>query len=257
MKYAILPIALMVSMISVAEDGWVAVGQKLTAEPVTSEAIKTLSNKARFSSGASGNSTLQLEMLTMTEAMQQEIAELRGLVEEQSHTIEQLKKQQQQRYLDLDRRIVELTTSPVSSNAIVNKDTAKDQDGMSPDDLYASAMSNVKSKDFTAALSQFDLLIKTYPQHTLAGNSLYWAGEVQLAEGQLDESIQYFLNVVTNYPNHLKAPDSNYKLAVAYERNGKLEQAKKTLRQVITLYEGSSHSVVKLAKDDLKRLGSL
>lgn len=256
MKYTILPIALMVSMISAAEDGWVAVGQKLTAEPVKSEAIQTLSTKARFSSEMSGNSSLQLEMLTMTEAMQQEIAELRGLVEEQSHTIEQLKKQQKQRYLDLDRRIVELTNSTVTSSANVNRDAPTEQGSMSPSDLYASAMSDVKSKNFTAALSQFDLLIRTYPQHTLAGNSLYWAGEVQLAEGQLDASIQYFMNVITNHPSHLKAPDSHYKLAVAYERNGQLEQAKQALRHVISEYEGSSHSVVQLAKDDLKRLGS-
>ena len=38
MKYTVLPLALVISMASVAEDGWVAVGQAPTVKPATQPA---------------------------------------------------------------------------------------------------------------------------------------------------------------------------------------------------------------------------
>jgi tol-pal system protein YbgF len=269
MKYTVLPLALMLSMLSAAEDGWVAVGQGPTAKPaiqatspstssenssINSPATSSLStsNNNPTAPVSSGNVSLQVELLSMVETMQQEIAELRGTVEEQDHKIEMLQRQQQQRYLDLDRRMAELLKAPIATSSIEGVQAGV----LSADDLYANAMSFIKKKDFSAALGQLDVFAKTYPKHSLAANAFYWSGEVQLAEGNFDLAIEQFKTVVEHHPQHNKAADSHYKLAVSYDRRGDTSKAKQILIQVIEQYKGKSDSAVRLAERYLERLNS-
>ena len=268
MKYTVLPLALLISMFSAAEDGWVAVGQGPAAKPAvksvsTPQPTRTspVNNAPQINSGSTAQSSLQVELLNMVEVMQQEIAGLRGTVEEQNHKIEQLEKQQQQRYLDLDRRMAELLTKPINtavSASTVAQTGQGDQSVQSvalpADDLYASAMSFIKKKDYSQALAQLDVFAKTYPQHALAANALYWSGEVQLAESNYDLAIKQFETVVTQHSSHNKAPDSHYKLAVSYDRKGNAAKAKEILNQVIKQYPGTSDSAVRLAERYLARL---
>jgi tol-pal system protein YbgF len=266
MKYTLLSLALTISMVSAAEDGWVAVGQAPAAKPAvqssaSAQAVASTTSSTSLKPIASvqpslfpvaGESTsLQVELLTMVETMQQEIAELRGTVEEQNHKIEILQKQQQQRYLDLDKRMSELMLNPAT------KPVESSVEGVLPaDDLYAKAMSLIKKKDFSNALVQLDLFAKTYPNHKLAANAFYWSGEVQLAEGNYALAISQFKQVVENHSEHSKAADSHYKLAVAHDRNGETEKAKQILNTVIKVYASKSDSVVRLAERYLKRLNS-
>jgi tol-pal system protein YbgF len=252
MKY-LLPLALVISMASAAEDGWVAVGQAPAAKPATQSAIPAQSSsvQAPTVSAINQSPSLQVELLGLVEVMQQEIAELRGTVEEQSHKIEMLQKQQQQRYLDLDKRMSELMQKPAASAV------ASSVDGVLPaDELYAGAMTLIKKKDFASALVQLDLFAKTYPDHKLAANAFYWSGEVQLAEGNYSLAIKQFQQVVNQHSEHDKAPDSHYKLAVAYDRSGDVTKAKQILNTVIKRYKDKSESVVRLAERYLKRLES-
>lgn len=272
MKYTLLSLALTISMASAAEDGWIAVGQAPAAKPAvksntsfqsdasaqatasttSSTPIKPNASVQQSSFPVAGESvSLQVELLSMVETMQQEIAELRGTVEEQNHKIEILQKQQQQRYLDLDKRMSELMQNPVG------KPAESSVEGVLPaDDLYAKAMSLIKKKDFSNALAQLDLFAKTYPNHKLAANAFYWSGEVQLAEGNFALAINQFTQVIENHGDHSKAADSHYKLAVAHDRNGETEKSKQILNTVIKMYTGKSDSVVRLAERYLKRLNS-
>mgnify|MGYP000343419608 CR=1 FL=1 len=253
MKY-LLPLALVISMASAAEDGWVAVGKAPTAKPATQAATpaQPFSEQTPTAAVAHGSSSLQVELLGMVETMQQEIAELRGTVEEQSHTIEMLQRQQQQRYLDLDKRMSELMQKPTAQPAT----TASGEQVLPADELYASAMAFIKRKDFSNALVQLDLFAKTYPKHTLAANAFYWSGEVQLAEGNFDLAIEQFKTVVEHHSQHNKAADSHYKLAVSHDRRGETNKAKQILAQVIEQYKGISDSAVRLAERYLERLNS-
>jgi tol-pal system protein YbgF len=247
MKYTVLPLALMISMFSAAEDGWVAVGQAPAATP----AIKPAHVSQQSNNPSLAKPSLQVELLTMVEMMQQEIAELRGTVEEQNHKIEILQKRQQQRYLDLDRRMADLLSKPI---AAVNSNGDVQSNVLPADDLYARSMSFVKKKEFTRALEQLDLFAKTYPKHALAANAFYWSGEVQLAEGNFALAIKQFETVVYQHPDHNKAADSHYKLAVSYDRSGNAVKATELLKQVIKKYPGISDSAVRLAERYLARL---
>ena len=56
-------------------------------------------------SGAGGGGSSASSMFQQFQQVQDDVAELRGIVEEQSHQIEQLQAQQKEQYLDLDRRL--------------------------------------------------------------------------------------------------------------------------------------------------------
>lgn len=62
--------------------------------------------------------------LTQIEALQRELSELRGLVETQEHQIKQLKKGQQDLYVDLESRIKQLQTAGQGSASKVGKPAA-------------------------------------------------------------------------------------------------------------------------------------
>lgn len=74
--------------------------------------------------GANITSSLPVEeraarlTLKEIESLQKEVSELRGMVEVQDHEIKQLKKSQQDFYMDLDRRLSQLSTSPGSKPGI-------------------------------------------------------------------------------------------------------------------------------------------
>lgn len=51
------------------------------------------------------------------QALQQEVLQLRGLIEQQAHEIKRLKQQRLDDYLDLDKRLTELTTQPAPATA--------------------------------------------------------------------------------------------------------------------------------------------
>jgi len=249
-----LTLALVLSGISAAEEEWVAVGQVPAAKPATSEAASHSSDTPAIGSQAP---SLQAELLMMVETMQQEIAELRGIVEEQNHQIEQLKKLQQQRYIEMDRRLSTLFEQKVSqpektADAEISADEAPAE---KPEQVYRKAMAHIKQKQFTEALQQLNKFAKFFPEHKLAANALYWSGEVQLTEKNYDVAIQQFTAVVAQHAGHNKVADSHYKLAVAYDRKGESEQAKKILQQVIKQYPDAK-SVNRLATRYLERLSA-
>src|SRR5690606_23269898 len=56
-----------------------------------------------------GNNDLLMTLYTQLEALQREVQTLRGMVEEQSNQLRRAQTEQRDRYLDVDRRLSELT----------------------------------------------------------------------------------------------------------------------------------------------------
>ena len=76
------------------------------AQAVVEEPIKAVAVDTPINNNANA------QMFDIVEMLQYELQQLRGQVEELSYNLERLKKDQKQRYLDLDRRIVSLSTPP-------------------------------------------------------------------------------------------------------------------------------------------------
>lgn len=257
MKSVVLTFTLAVVSASVnADDQWVSVGAARAVAPATqntptdSSALAVVKTPANNSPAVipAASSGLLAEMSMQMEQMQQEIAELRGRLEEQDNLIRRLTQDQQERYLDLDRRMAALLagSSPVSAPAAVAKE--------SPADAYRNAMTLVREKKFADANLAFNDFVKNYPQDSLVGNALYWSGEVYLVQGDLDKALDSFRKVVDQYADHDKAADATYKIGITLHKKGDVAQAKAWLQKVIDRYTGKADSTVRLAKAYLAKL---
>mgnify|MGYP005827812217 CR=1 FL=1 len=219
--------------------------------------------------GAEAPASAQGMLFNQLQQMQQEIAQLRGMLEEQQNEIERLKQQGLERYQDLDRRLssgaagaaaTQNSSGEGASSASPTPTVGQTQSPASngPADpekeklFYDAAFDLIKVKDFDKASQAFSAFLRKYPNSQYAGNAQYWLGEVNLAKGDLQGAGQAFARVSQAYPQHAKVPDSLFKLADVEMRLGNEDKAKGILQQVIAQYPGSS--AAQLAQRDLQRL---
>lgn len=202
------------------------------------------------------------ELYYQLQLMQQDLMQLRGLVEEQGNQLRKLQQQRLDDYINLDRRIGELSaqpaaagkpSTPLSSVAPVATPApaaaASSVAGLSETEAYQKAFSQVKARQFVEAAQSFQGFLKAYPNGEMAPNAWYWLGELYLQDGQLDQAIKHFQKVVDAYPSHVKVADATFKMGRAYRLKGDVAKSKALLNQVISQHAGSN--AAQLARTEL------
>lgn len=212
--------------------------------------------------GTSVPTSAQGELFIQLQQMQQEIAFLRGMLEEQQNQIQRLQQESLERYQELDRRVASGSGNAAAAgggaiNANATPTPPAAQGGGEPADpekeklYYEAAFDLVKAKDFPRANQAFTAFLRKYPNSQYAGNAQYWLGEVNLIEGNLQAAGQAFARVQQNYPKHSKVPDALFKLADVEQRLGNTDKAKAIWREVVAKYPGTS--AAQLAQRNLQR----
>jgi tol-pal system protein YbgF len=219
----------------------------------------------------SPNAAYQIQQL------QQEISELRGLLEEQGFQLKRLKQQRLDDYLDLDKRLSEIT----NSNSVINTQAPSNQTANNKNSiikqsstasantisglsgslpvssvdnsvegkkLYRKAIDQLLSKqDYKGAQKSFSQYLDKYPRGVYVPNVYYWQGQIYLTESKKIEAEKAFTNLISQYRDHQKTPDAKYKLATIYFDQGKKAEAKKLLNEVVA----SNTDASRLAKSFL------
>lgn len=228
------------------------------------QAQSTLPSGGAYGAYAGGGmntpSSSESLLFTQLQQMQSEMALLRGMLEEQQEQIRRMQREAQDRYQDLDQRIVGLQSSASSTAPAaapqMDASAAQPQVAEAPADpekeriYYDAAFDLVKNRDFDRAQQAFGAFLRKYPSSQYAGNAQYWLGEVSLAKGDLKGAAQAFVTVGQLYPKHSKVPDALYKLADVEQRMGNTEKAQGILRQLLSQYPDSS--AAQLAKRQVK-----
>jgi len=231
------------------------------SEPVATS-VERPANQAQVSANNAA------EMFYQFQVMQQELLELRGLVEQQANEIKKLKQQRLDDYVDLDRRIGNLTgatasgpvasptrssSSSVSTRPSTGSQTSRPAVASSPASEIAHYKSATKlilmNKDYDAGIDKLKEHLSLYPKGRYSGNAQYWLGEVYLAKGDLGAAKQWFETLLSDYPLHAKVSDAKYKLGTTYHQLGDNDQALALLREV----SSSSGSAAKLADSYLQK----
>jgi len=202
---------------------------------------------------AGGETQYQVQLL------QQEVQELRGQVEELTYQMEQMRRTQNDRYLELDARFQRLTTSttdvtgqqnlPTQAVPVVTDEDEKTQ--------YDNAVELIRARQYDLAVSQLEAVIAAYPDGKFTANAYYWLGEVHAAKPEPDYEAarQALAQVITFFPNNRKVPDAAFKLGKVYHLMGDCGRATETLNQVTSQHQGTT--AAKLANDYLRdRVGS-
>jgi tol-pal system protein YbgF len=206
------------------------------------------------------------QIFDFVELLQHELQQLRGQVEELNYSLERLKKDQKQRYLDLDRRIVSLSNQPAVANEAssasvisqipqgkvtggqVSDATSAEQatvvdESYDPEvekAAYKAAFALIRERQYDASVVAFLAFVKDFPKGALVGNAHYWLGEVYMVQGDASLAAQSFERVITEFPQHRKIPDALYKAGVAYQNIGDIGKANEALQRVLNEYPESS-----------------
>ena len=214
--------------------------------------------------GASAPLSAQGQLFMQLQQMQQEIATLRGLLEEQQHEISQLRQENLERYQTLDSRLNDNSGSQAASQASATEQTnsgtaAPDAQASNSEAdpakeklYYEASFDLIKAREFDKAQQAFTAFLRKYPRSQYAGNAQYWLGEVHLVQSDLQAAGKAFALVSHNYPEHNKVPDSLYKLADVERRLGNADKARGILQQVVAKFPDSS--AAQLAQQDLRKL---
>ena len=194
-------------------------------------------------------------LLNQLDALQREVMELRGLVEEQGNAIDRILKENRDRYLDLDRRISRLaaentastSTPAMAGNAAaqvnagaVSADVAAVAARKAGDVLYQDTFQLIRDRKFPEAVAGLKTYIERYPSGTYVDNAQYWLGEVYLAQGNLQAAQEAFTRLLEKYPFSDKRADATYKLGQVYDRQGNRAKAKEYLQKAVKDFAGSS-----------------
>ena len=188
--------------------------------------------------------TTQLELQGQIDKLKTDNAELRGKIEDLEKQSEDINSSQKTYYQDLDTRLgnfeprivtiegVSGTVQPGEKKAYEDALKAfqagnlkKAEEGFAafttkypkspylPLALYWSGNSKYANKDYAAAISQLQSLIKKFPDHPRVPAAMVTLGNAQLESGNKTAAKKTFSEIVAKYPDTEAAKDAQQLLA--------------------------------------------
>jgi len=200
------------------------------------------------------------------QALQQEVMELRNIVELQTRQLNELRQLSLQRYIELDRRMVTTGSAPVLStegDEVAQEVSAVDglvDVSVSPVaaitktdiEAYDDAYQLVKARNYQQAIPLFERFLAEYPASLRQANAYYWLGALYMVVDQLPQAEQRLTELLNLYPDHAKVPDASYKLATLYFKQGNRDQSRQLLEEIVAKYANSNSNTVQLASAFLR-----
>ena len=183
--------------------------------------------------------------------LEKELAELRSQLEENSILIERSLELQQQRYLDLDSRLLELSSIQNNfSSDNLEQDLVISDEQEEEKLLYKNALELFEASRFAEALEIFSEVIITYPKGIYTPDAYFWSGELFLAQELYEDAKLSYAEVFEQFPNHIRAADSLYKLGEIQRIESNFTEAVNYFEKVISLFPESG--AAQLSKKSLK-----
>ena len=199
-------------------------------------------------------SNVNLELANKVDSLEQEIQELRGMLEE----------------LHNPHRVVDKTASMPTAVAPTPRVQLKPEltvgSGEQPlnvggakisvaspwsvaeQEAYNAAYRLIESKDFPEAIVAFKDFLWQYQDSKYAPHATYWLGELYLTEDKLELASDYFLKVTDKYKDHSKAPDALFKLGMLEMERDNWQLAKDYFHKIKKEYADSSRVYMANAK---------
>lgn len=204
---------------------------------------------------------VQTDVLSEIQALKFEIANLRGMVEEQAHLLSRLQQQQNDNYLDLDKR-VSVLSGRSGSSAVSQPQSSTLAAQVSPErttiapvaagagdaEVYAAAYDLLRQRQYDAAVVGLKDYLTRFPTGAYAGNSYYWLGEIYLLKEDLPHARDWFSRLLTDFPQDRKVADTQFKLGKVYHLLGDNDRAQALLNQV----SAGTSDAARLAKQYLQ-----
>jgi tol-pal system protein YbgF len=197
-----------------------------------------------------------IQLSQRLDALEAQMRQLRGELEELQNSSDMLRKQQRDLYADLDRRLSAVQTgakgAAVGSTDATGGGAGGGADSGGDQAAYARAFDALKSTDYASAITRFRDFLRSYAKSQLAGNAQYWLGEAYYVTHDYDNAAASFRAVGEQYPQSPKVPDALLKLGLTQIDQKKLADARTTLKQVVQRFPGTD--AAKLAASRLQNM---
>ncbi len=221
-----------------------------SAGPIASADI----SQTEFSQKSSG---INDDLLARMNALEAEVQQLVGRVDELQHAVKQSQTESAQQFLILNKKIAETpaplvtsqpsTMSPAVTPAVIAKTPASSPiaaPAATPEAqekaTYDAAYGLVSAKAYADAIDAFTGYLNIYPNGKYAANANYWLGELNANQQSYPTALKYLQVVVDQYPQSTKAADALLKLGIINKRLGNDAKAKAWFDQLLKQYPQSS-----------------
>jgi tol-pal system protein YbgF len=184
-----------------------------------------------------------LEIANQLDALRQDIAKLRGQVDQLANELGNAQKRNKDFYTDIDARLKKLEPSSVSVDgrpAMVDR---------SEQAAFDAAIGQFRSSDFRGAAVSLQSFIVRYPQSAYAAAAYYWLGNSQYQLKDYKGAILSQQTVVDKYGDSTRAPDALLNIAASQIELNDRRSARATLQRIIKDYPDTE--AAKLAKERL------
>ncbi|MDO8342539.1 MAG: tol-pal system protein YbgF [Cellvibrio sp.] len=217
----------------------------IAAAPVLQAQVRVVESSPQSTRSGVAQSGLpasaETDVYSQIRALQDEVTLLRGLLEEQTYELKQLKQLQLDNYMDLDRRLSG-GVRPVIDDASVDdlppvattaaSSVSNLPDSASESDVYKAAYDLLNQKDFDGAVAAFNEHLNRFPRGVFASNSHYWLGKVAMLKKDYPQAKSWFTELIANFPSAAKVPDAQLDLGKVYFLMGEKAKAKSLLSEV-------------------------
>lgn len=222
------------------------------------------------------NSVL-ISMVQRMEALQNEVRQLRGELEQKNNALESMRERQRKLYLDTDSRLQALESGGGGSSldSLESLESLDELDELSLDTelveevitvIPAQPQSNEQQEKLEyqnaydllilgrnrEAIGEFENFLNLYPNGTYSDNAHYWLGEANYVERQFEESIDRFNVVIFQFPGSRKVPDARLRKGFALYELQRYVEARQELTLVESEYRG--RSIAALARRRIEQM---
>jgi tol-pal system protein YbgF len=190
-----------------------------------------------------------VQLSSEVERLRSEASALRGELETLRFETENSDSRQRELYVDVDRRLQSLETSPrafeppptapafgapvgggvggVTGAAVAPRPSGSDQQN------YQAAFDMISGRRYEEAGAAFATFLAQFPTSPLADNAQYWLAETHYVRGQFDDALPAFRKVIEQYPQSAKLPDALLKIGYCQIELGDRNAARTSLQEVM------------------------
>ncbi len=189
----------------------------------------------------------QLEAAGQFDALRQDLAKLRGLIEQVANDVATLQKRDRDLYSDLDARIKKLEPTSVT---VEGKSVQVDREEQA---AYDTALAQFRTSDFRNAVGGLTTFLARYPQSVFAPAAQFWLGSSFYALKDYRSAITAQQTLVDRFPESPRTPDALLNIAASQIELADKKSARLTLGRIVSDFPDSD--AARLAKDRLAALG--
>ena len=206
-----------------------------------------------------------VELSSGLEALRSETAMLRGEIETLRFESENSDSRQRELYVDVDRRLQQLETTPRAVVPVPGAALPPDPGAFgaapvpvaarpagSDQQNYQAAFDLIQTRKYPEANTAFTTFLSQFPTSPLADNAQYWLAETHYVRGQYTEALPEFRKVIESYPQSAKLPDALLKVGFCQAELGDRAAARTSLQEVMRQFPDTT--AARLASQRLDRL---